>query len=250
MRKHRRYTTVSQGSNNAEFEIEMNLDIDQVKSTNQHTTLREEAYSRFMNALLERRFRPGRMLSQRELADTTGSSLASIREALKRLEGDGIVKLIPKRGVLICEATRKNIADGYDFRIMIETHAIRKYVEICDISQVETICKQTDEILNADPSQQDIEHFNKCLQIDRELHRQIVASLDNAMISECHQKIETTMMLARLNLPVKLNASEAAFNEHRILLDAIKNNDVAAATSLLREHLLKAKNRAMEFAEF
>ena len=214
-----------------------------------HHTLREEAYRKFMNAMLNRKIRPGRMLSQRELAESIGSSVASIREALKRLEGEGVVILIPKRGVLITEVTRKDIADAYEFRILIETHAIQHYVANCDSANVEKIRVQTEEILAAAPEVQDIEHFNKCLELDRLLHRQIVESLDNSAMSETHQKIETTMMLARLNLPLKLNASEAAFTEHLALLDAIKMGDTKRASASLRDHLIKAKKRAMEFAE-
>ena len=214
-----------------------------------HQTLREEAYRKFMNAMLNRKIRPGRMLSQRELAEWIGSSVASIREALKRLEGEGVVKLIPKRGVLITEVTRKDIADAYDFRILIETHAIQHYVANCDPTDIENIRAQTEEILATAPEVQDIGYFNKCLEVDRELHRQIVSSLNNSAMSETHQKIETTMMLARLNLPIKLNASASAFAEHLVLLDAIKMGDPERASVSLREHLIMAKERAMEFAE-
>jgi len=214
-----------------------------------YNTLREEAYRQFMNAMLDRKFRPGRMLSQRELAKWTGSSLASMREALKRLEGEGVVKLIPQRGVLITEVTRKDIADAYDFRILIETHAIRHYVANCDPAKVERIRAQTKEILAAIPDEKGIEHFNRCLEIDRELHRQIVAALDNSAMSDTHQKIETTMMLARLNLPAKLNAGTTAFEEHLDLLNAINSGDPEDAAASLRNHLIKARERAMEFAE-
>ncbi len=225
------------------------MNSNQMNKPDAHHTLREEAYRKFMNAMLNREIRPGRMLSQRELAESIGSSVASIREALKRLEGEGVVKLIPKRGVLITEVTRKDIADAYDFRILIETHAIQNYVANVNPSDVERIRVQTEEILAAAPEVQDIEHFNKCLELDRLLHRQIVASLDNSAVSETHQKIETTMMLARLNLPLKLNASEAAFTEHLALLDAIKMRDTKRASASLSDHLIKAKERAMEFAE-
>ena len=214
-----------------------------------HHTLREEAYHKFMAAMFNREIRPGRMLSQREIAQATGSSLASVREALKRLESEGVVNLIPKRGVLITEVTRKAIADAYDFRILIETHAIKRYATRSDPAEIAELRAQTEEILAVTADKRDIEHFNQCLEIDRELHRKIVASLENAAISGTHQKIETTMMLARLNLPIMLNASAAAFSEHLLLLGALEAKDAEQASNLLREHLTKAKQRAMEFAE-
>lgn len=227
----------------------MSLEQSQKPREDAHNTLREEAYRQFMIAMLNRKVRPGRMLSQRELAEWTGSSLASMREALKRLEGEGVVKLIPKRGVLITEVTRKDIADAYDFRILIETHAIRHYVANCDPAEVKSIRAQTEEILATIPDEKGIEHFNKCLEIDRKLHRQIVATLGNSAMSDTHQSIETTMMLARLNLPAKLNAGNAAFEEHLNMLDAIESGDPENAAASLREHLIKARERAMEFAE-
>jgi len=213
--------------------------------------LRESAYRGFMNALLAREFRPGRLISQREIAARTGSSLTSVREALKRLEGERIVELLPKRGILIREVRRADIAQAYDARLLIEDHAIGTYARHCDRQQVEHFLEATRIAVSNRPADQaeELEHFDRRIRLDRDLHRTIVAALRNGPLASAHATIETTMLLARLNLPPLFHSRGPAFDEHLVLLEALRERDVRGARRSLREHLLLAKERALHSAE-
>lgn len=213
--------------------------------------LRETAYNGFMNALLTRDFRPGRLISQRDIAATTGSSLASVREALKRLEGERIVELLPKRGIVIREVRQSDIAQAYDARLLIEDHAIRAYVKSCDPTEIERFAQATREAVAAKPTTRSAElvQFDQRIRLDRDLHRAIVAALGNAPLADAHAKVETTMLLARLNLPPLFHSRGPAFDEHLVLLDALRRRDARQARTALREHLEAAKERAVQSAE-
>lgn len=214
-------------------------------------TLRETAYKGFMNALLRREFRPGRLISQREIARVTGNSLASVREALKRLEGERIVELLPKRGILIREVRQKDIAEAYDARLLIENHAIGMYAKQCKPEEIERFIRESEAVVNADPisSEAQLEQLDFRIRLDRELHRAIVAALDNTPLADAHAKIETTMLLARLNLPPLFHSRGPAFKEHLVLLEALQAGDIKMARSALRQHLMQARERAMQSAE-
>lgn len=68
---------------------------------------RSGAYERFLRCLLQGSFRPGHLLSQREICEATESTITAVREALKRLEAEGIVELIAKKGVILREITAR-----------------------------------------------------------------------------------------------------------------------------------------------
>ncbi len=214
-------------------------------------TLRETAYKQFMSGLLRREFRPGRLISQREIARVTGSSLASVREALKRLEGERIVELLPKRGILIREVRQKDIAEAYDARMLIENHAIGSYIKSCSPEDIDRFIRDTQAVVDAKPtsSEDQLAQLDNRIRLDRELHRAIVAALDNTPLADAHAKIETTMLLARLNLPPLFHSRGPAFDEHLILLEALRKGDIKEARSALRQHLVQARERAMQSTE-
>lgn len=213
--------------------------------------LRSEAYEAFMNCLFSRELRLGRLMSQREIAEITGSSLPSIREALKRLEGEGIVELIPKRGVYLREVKKKEIADAYEIRLMIETKAVKVYAKNCDLLEINYLREATKAIIAKTPqsAEEIAEVYNSRVKLDQQLHRCIVSALDNDLITQIAQKIETTMLLARLTLPIQFFNEGPAFSEHLTLLDALQTHNVEDAVSALTEHLTCSCDRAIRSAE-
>lgn len=215
-------------------------------------SLRAEAYNAFMGCLLNRELKPGRLVSQRELAALTDCSLSSVREALKRIEAEGIVELIPKRGVLIKEVKRKEIDDAYQLRILIEGQAVKIFARDCSPSEIQELRQETQEIIdhNADSAEGMLEQLTTRVQLDRKLHRRIVSALDNKLVTDIFTKIETTMLLARLGLPIQFLSHGTAFHEHLILLDALEKNDVNAAVIAINDHLNLARERAIQSVEF
>ena len=212
------------------------------------SNLREEAYRGFMQALLDRSLRPGRLVSQREIAQIIDVSLSSVREALKRLEGEGIVELIPKRGVMIREVTRKEVADAYDLRILIELQAIGRFIADHDRAEVASIRARTEQLIAASPAtrEEEIALFDQRVHLDHLFHQRIVGALKNDLISSIQEKYETTMLLARLNLPLHFHSHGPAFYEHLTILDGIMRGDVDAAKRALKQHLISARERAVK----
>ena len=94
--------------------------------------LRDVAYGRLMELLLNGQLKPGLLVSQRELCERTDTSIGAMREALKRLEAEAVVSLIPQRGVMVREINQKEINDAYQLREFIEIPAIRHYCEHVD----------------------------------------------------------------------------------------------------------------------
>lgn len=82
--------------------------------------IREQVESRLRQAIIAGHFRPGDRLIERELCTLLGVSRTSVREALRQLEGDGLVTNIPNKGVVVATMTREETAEIYQVRVMLE----------------------------------------------------------------------------------------------------------------------------------
>ncbi|KUF09843.1 hypothetical protein AVJ23_15470 [Pseudoponticoccus marisrubri] len=208
--------------------------------------LRRVAYEQIIEALMSRRIRPGRLISQREIAAETGCSLSSIREALKWLEAESVVRLIPKRGIEFREITRKEVAESYELRSLIELQALDAFAARATPQQIDEIRVRTQALIDEQRrGALGPDHTVRRIETDHDLHRQIVAALDNDLVAEVHRRNETIMLLARLNLPPSLLESGPALDEHMAVLDRLAAGDVEGAKRALAHHLDSARDRSL-----
>ncbi len=91
-------------------------------------TLPEIVYNELRNAILNGVFLPGQMLRQDEVAARLGVSRSPLREALPRLEAEGIVVLHPRRGYAVAELNRDEIIEVFDLRILLEVELARRAI--------------------------------------------------------------------------------------------------------------------------
>jgi DNA-binding GntR family transcriptional regulator len=89
--------------------------------------LRNEAYERFKQRLFAGDLRPGQFVSQRELTGLIGIGPGPVREALKRLESEALVNLIPQRGIQIADVNVNLIRNAFQLRLILESVATRHY---------------------------------------------------------------------------------------------------------------------------
>jgi DNA-binding GntR family transcriptional regulator len=91
--------------------------------------LREQAYASFTRHLLARELRPGQFISQRELVALTGLTLGAIRELVPRLEAEGLIKIVPQRGMQVVHVDLNMIRDAFQFRLFLEREAVAIFTE-------------------------------------------------------------------------------------------------------------------------
>src|ERR1700743_1260451 len=82
--------------------------------------LREQVTDVLREAILDFRLRPGERLVGRDLIEKTGFPRATIREVLRQLTAEGLVTVIPQRGAVVVELTRKEAADLYEVRTRVD----------------------------------------------------------------------------------------------------------------------------------
>src|SRR5512134_2681032 len=89
--------------------------------------LRSDVYDLLKERLFSGELRAGQVVSQRELTELLGATLNPVREAIRKLEAEGLINVYAQRGIQIVEGGPKAINDAYNYRSMLEVNAVRHF---------------------------------------------------------------------------------------------------------------------------
>jgi DNA-binding GntR family transcriptional regulator len=208
--------------------------------------MREVAYERFKAQLFKRNLVPGQFVSQGELCDLLDVPLGPTREALKRLEAESLVRLIPQRGIQITDIGVTLIREAFEFRTILEAAAVRRFVATADDATLEALETSTRTMLDrlAANADADTRLVDAALEVDWRMHDLIVESVGNRILMQAHRQNFDKIRMIRLHgrspryLPL-------AMEEHLAAIQAMRRRDADAAAAALEHHLACAQRRAL-----
>ena len=208
--------------------------------------LRDHAYSNFTEKLLARDIRPGQIVSQRELVELTGMPLGAIREMIPRLEADGLIKTVPKRGLQVLSIDLDLVRNAFQLREIIEGKAVSEFCKLATTEEIDSLDAEHQQIRDAASAAVTPEILASAQQVDWAFHDRIIDAMENSIISDIHRinaiKIRLirnydTRMLPELVVP--------SLTEHLSVLAALKKRDVAGSVAAIHSHINSAKRRAL-----
>ena len=208
--------------------------------------LRDHAYSNFTEKLLARDLEPGQIVSQRELVDLTGMPLGAIREMIPRLEADGLIKTVPKRGLQILSIDLNLVRNAFQLRSIIEGEAIREFCKTAKADEIDRLAQEHQDIRNTAAAGVSADVLPTAQKIDWAFHDRIIDAMGNPIISDIHRinaikirliRNNDTRMLPEIVVPV--------LDEHLAIIAALQTRDVPGAERAIHAHIESAKRRAL-----
>jgi len=217
-----------------------------MKKPKQKSLMREVAYERFKAQLFKRNLVPGQFVSQGELCALLDVPLGPTREALKRLEAESLVRLIPQRGIQITDIGVTLIHEAFEFRTILELAAVRRFTASADDATIAELERSTRAVLEkmATADEFDSKLLDAALQVDWGMHNLIVEAVGNHVLTSAHQQNFDKIKMIRLHgrspryLPL-------AMEEHLAVIAALRKRDPDAAAAALERHLVAAERRAL-----
>lgn len=207
--------------------------------------LREQAVIAFKERLFRGDLRPGQFLSQRELTLFLGLPLAPVRDAVRRLESEGLVRVIPQRGIAVAEVSLQFVRDSFGLRKALETWAVRRFAESGPVELLETLMQEERELEAAVARGITPELRGRVILLDRRLHETFVAALGNQLLAETTRQTFDKIQLVRLVHPVTPDRLHRAFGEHLAILESLRRRDGEAAAAAMDAHLECAMRHAI-----
>lgn len=210
-------------------------------------TLRLVAYDRFKSRLFDKTLSAGKFVTQRELCDLLESPMGAVREALKRLEAEGLIHILPQRGVQIADINVRFINEAFQFRLLIEQDATRRMARAPNLSLLRELRDRTSDILRCASSLNDADTtlLDDGLRTDLDFHVSLVANFENSLIRDTYQAIEDRVRLIRLNSSYKGDRLSVAMTEHLEIIDALLGGDEEASVAALTAHLKTSWRRSL-----
>jgi DNA-binding GntR family transcriptional regulator len=186
------------------------------------------------------RFKPGQRLVEIHLSEVFGVTRSKIREALRKLEQDGFVKIIPNVGALVAEFSQKDIEHLYDLLSVLEGLAVRVITPFITDEQLKRIKVLVNKVEAAHKATLFFEHNN-------ELHSYLVALSENDHLIKLTANLMLQIKCLNLQCLFSPGQMAAGVKEHRKIFEAIKEGKAVQAEQLMRNHLLYAKNRLIKY---
>lgn len=217
-----------------------------MEDTGEQTTLREKAYESFTHHLLARDVRPGQFISQRRLVELTGLPLGAIREAIPRLEADGLIKTVPQRGLQVAHIDINLIREAFQFRILLEKEAIANFTRTASDEAIASLLKEHRDIAELSKSgQSSTELDTRAQAVDWGMHDAFVDSLGNSIISNAYRVNSIKMRLINQERFRISGHVKSVMVEHLAILEAVERRAVDEAVERLVAHIRNARDRAL-----
>ncbi|WP_244466836.1 GntR family transcriptional regulator [Devosia geojensis] len=218
------------------------------EAANESALNRQIAYRRFQELLLTGDIRPGQNLSQRELMGKLGISLGALRELLARWEAEGLLAVMPQRGIQITTVDLRMIRESYQLRIAYEREATIYAVEHLSDEDLSAQRRLHTSILERAGAGITRELLDEAQHIDSAFHDFLIAATGNETLIQAYSINSLRVRMIHLDR-IRLNPAvlAPALDDHLEIIDGIMARDRARAESAIERHIFNARQRAVAF---
>ncbi|MDF2842830.1 MAG: hypothetical protein K0R00_1256 [Herbinix sp.] len=198
-------------------------------------SLRGRVFNKLREDILSGQYHENEELRENTIGQELGVSRTPVREALRQLELEGLVTMVPNKGAYVTGITSKDIHDIYIIRSYLEGLCARWACENITEVQIEAL----EEVLYLSDFHARRSHHEQLVELDNKFHDLIYKAsgskiLDH-VLSDFHRYVER---IRKITLAVPDRASKSS-QEHAAILDAIRKRDGNLAEELAHEHIMK-----------
>ncbi|HCU30743.1 MAG: GntR family transcriptional regulator [Sphaerochaeta sp.] len=206
-------------------------------------SLAEQVYQYLCDSIIGGRFNYGDTLSTKQLAKELDVSMMPIREALKRLEIDGLVEIRPRSMCLLKTPTKKTILSAIAMRELLEVYSVKSVYETIEKERLEPLKALTSSMAEA-LAQEDLHTYIK---FDCQYHLMLCSLCDNEFIHRSYKELNLHLNMKYMyDIGIKPDYSQT-FQDHIDLLNALEHHS-PAALQIIEKHLHTSKKNILSGA--
>lgn len=203
------------------------------------TFMKDEAYNILRKWIITGELQPGTKLRDQDLSDTLGISRTPIREALLRLEHDGLVITKANRWTLVSPIDLKEAENIYSVVWTLESLAMEQafpHISSKDIEELELYNENLNKIMNTE------DQFAK-LQADNEFHNKIIELSNNAELPKLLSGLKVRIQRMEIHYFSKVATMHTSYPEHQQIIDTMKKQDLNLAIEAMKANWKNSLDR-------
>jgi DNA-binding GntR family transcriptional regulator len=219
-----------------------NVELEQEMQTNYYP-ISEIVYNKIKNLIVTCKFQGGERLLLNNLAHRFGVSITPIREALKQLEKEELVRLIPNKGAEVVNIFIEDVVEIYDIRAALEGLAIQSLCGKVDkdfLGKLYTLYSKSENYL----TEKDIISYQE---YNKKFHELIISQTENKRLNSMMNQIRDHMSIIIIkNLSLEsLEKTKYHAKEHIKIFYALEESNFDLAEKLVKTHIINAKNEIL-----
>ena len=197
-------------------------------------SLRGQVFQEIREDILKGKFKENEELREATLGKELGVSRTPVREALRQLELEGLVHIIPNKGAYVTGITEKDVHDIYMTRSMLEGLCARwaaEHISEKQIQEMEEVLLLTEYHLNRGNAEQ-------LAELDGKFHEVLYDASQSRILRHILSDFHKYVQVARKRSVKKEDRAKKSLEEHREILNALRTGDADRAEELAHIHIL------------
>jgi len=208
-----------------------------------YLSLKDRVYQNVKFQIIIGTLKPGTRLPEEELSKAMNISRAPIREAFNRLEKEGFVTVIPRKGAAVSKVTAQAIEDLFEIRETLESLAIKKSIGKISIKELEEVGNGLKKFINK--STNTTENCIQYLALDKKFHDLLSQNCGNKKLIDLLANLQEQIHWLR-NISLKRITFAGSVGEHLAIIEALQKKDEKLILKALLQHLERAKRSSLE----
>ena len=197
-----------------------------------------KAYDYLYQGILSGKFPLGSPISEVQIGNKIGVSRSPIREALKQMASEGLVKQYPGRGTFVTEITLQDLEEIFELRILLELFSLRKAYRWLDKDTLEDLEHL---MLNLNEKSSEQEYYDANLKF----HSTIISYCNNKRVKLFYQMLSSQLAIVYSISAWTPSHDIMSKNHHLEIIQALKDKDIDLAVERLRFHLEKTRENTI-----
>ena len=204
--------------------------------------LREIVFESLREAIINGHLKPGERMMEIQLADEMGVSRTPVREAIRKLELEGFVVMIPRKGAYVAGISLKDIADVFEIRAALESLAAALAAERITEEELEALERSLVKVAECTEAN-DLEAL---ITVDTDFHDILYKASRNERLVQIVSNLREQIQRFRMTSLSQPGRMKVALEEHRNLVEALSERNIELARTLAREHIEFAESSMLE----
>lgn len=200
--------------------------------------LREQVYKSLKGNILNGELSPNTRLIEEKLADEMGTSRTPVREAIQKLEKEGLIKKLPRGGFIVSEITDEDIDEVFGIRGILEGYAgylatLKAGVE--DIEALEEIVRKEEECMKD-------HNMDEIVRLNTEFHDRLYRTAKSERLYNIINDLRDFIYRFRKIIFRFTGMAEISIQDHKDMIRLMKSKKASRVESLIRRHITRGKN--------
>ncbi|HLY80745.1 MAG TPA: GntR family transcriptional regulator [Caulobacteraceae bacterium] len=208
----------------------------------------EMAYRTIRDGIVSGVYRPGDHLTAQGLAAASGISRTPVREAMRRLHAEGLIRFIANRGAFVTNLDERDISKIYDLRVVLESYAAETAAQEATTAQIDGLDALALEMA-AEVERSPGPDIDRVTQLNSEFHKLIVTAAANPRLETALASIVEMPLVLRTFLRYRQDELRRSMSQHVELVEALRARDGTWARSVMSSHILAGRNTLLRSLE-